>query len=93
MLAGRAAREGVSRLYGSRRRRVPAAKVRVYPQNAYIKAFKAEMQRQFDAQAKLPRGGNTEDLLRFWFFKPYDCTPLTPAMFVRWQVKKALNLL
>jgi hypothetical protein len=91
--AGRAARQLSAEQYASRCRRVPAAKVRLCAQNAYNKAFKAEMQRQFDAQARQPRGGNTNELLEHWFFQPYDCAAMSPAAFVCWQVKQALNLL
>jgi hypothetical protein len=91
--AGRAARQACQAMYAARRRRVRADKVSMYAQNAHNKAFKAEMQRQFDEQARQPRGGNTSELLHHWFFTPLDCSALSPAGFVRWQVKKALQLL
>jgi hypothetical protein len=91
--AASAARQRTALLYARRRHSVPASKARVFAQCAYNKAFKADMQRQFDPHEKLPKGGVTNALLAHCFFQPYDCSPLTPAMFVRWQVKKALKLL
>lgn len=72
---------------------MPAAKVGLYAQNAYNKAFRADMQRHFDAQAELCKCGDTEEVLSRWFFVPLECGPLSQAQFVSWQVKKALNLL
>lgn len=80
-------------LFAGRRRRVGAAKARLYAWNAYNKAFRAEMQRQFDAQAEVSKCGDTEEVLNTWFFTPLECGSLSQAQFVSWQIKKALKLL
>lgn len=65
---GQAARSACREWYAQHRRRVPAGKVRQYAQNAHNKAFRAEMQRQFDAQAQVSKCGDTDEVLHSWFF-------------------------
>jgi hypothetical protein len=60
--------------------------------NAYVRGFRLEMQRQYDAHACLPHCGDAEQLLRSFFFCPYDCSAMSQAAFVSWQVKVALGL-
>lgn len=61
--------------------------------NAYKKAFREEMQRQFDQQAYLPKAGSTTETLQKFFFEPLDVSGMSQADFVAWQVKKAWGLL
>jgi hypothetical protein len=61
--------------------------------NAYRTAFRTDMQRQYDAQARLPRCGDTQQLLRSFFFEPYNFDGWSQAQFVAWHVKVALGLL
>jgi hypothetical protein len=61
--------------------------------NAYKSAFRQEMQRQYDAQASLPRAGDTGSRLESFFFQPIDCSGMSQAEFVSWQVKLALGKL
>lgn len=61
--------------------------------NAYKKAFRCEMQRQYDAQAVLPRAGGTREQLGAFFFTPIACQGMSQAEFVAWQVKVALGIL
>ncbi len=58
------------------------------------RAFRADMQRQYDAHAHLPRAGATREVLGSFFFQPYiGCQEMSKAKFVAWQVKVALGLL
>lgn len=70
-----------------------AADLNVHRLNVYVKGFRLEMQRQYDAHAQMPRCGDTEQLLQSFFFAPYNCQGLSQAAFVAWQVKVALGLL
>lgn len=83
-----AAAAAARRLFGQR-----AADHGFGGRNAYVKGFRVEMQRQYDAAARLPRCGDTQDFLQSFFFQPYDCSALSQACFVAWQVKVALGLL
>ena len=89
---GEAARQACYAQYARHRRRVSAVKVGRFAQAAYNKAFKGEMQRQFDSQTELSKCGDTTEVLRTWFFQPLECTGMPQAAFVSWQVKRALNL-
>lgn len=60
---------------------------------AYKKAFRGEMQRQYDAQQRRPRAGNTRQQLRSSFFEPLPCRGMSQAEFVAWQVKVAWGLI
>jgi hypothetical protein len=51
------------------------------------------MQRQFDDQEQLPRCGDTTALLLSFDFTAVDCSHMSQATFVAWQVKRAWGLL
>lgn len=61
--------------------------------NAYKRAFRQEMQRQYDVQAFLPRAGDTGSRLDSFFFQPIVLSGVSQAEFVSWQVKVALGKL
>ena len=60
---GEAARQACYAQYARHRRRVSAVKVGRFAQAAYNKAFKGEMQRQFDSQTELSKCGDTTEVL------------------------------
>jgi len=76
----------------SLRRGKRRAEVNLAAQNAYNKAFQQEMQRQFDSVVDMPRCGDTIAVAEQWFFEPLDCSALSAAEFVAWQVKVAWGL-
>lgn len=90
--AGRAAARAQRARYAQHCRGVPEQQVRRYELNAYNTAFRAEMQRQFDAQARLPRCGDTAELHMTCFFTPVDCSRSTQQQFVTWQVLWGLGM-
>lgn len=61
--------------------------------NAYRKAHTAEMQRQFDEQEGVPKCGDTFALLTSFDFVALDCTKMSQAEFVAWQVKKTWGMI
>ncbi len=92
ILAGRTAADSIRVRY--MRRRVGEELATLQRLNAYKQAFRADMQRQYDAHAHLPRAGATREQLGSFFFKPYcGCQEMSQAQFVAWQVKVALGLL
>jgi hypothetical protein len=60
--------------------------------SAYQKAFKAEMQQQFDRQANMPRVRGCDSRTKF-FFEPLDMSGLSQAQFVAFAVKKAWGII
>ena len=86
--AGTAAANAVVPMFGSGH-----ALQGVEQRNAFVRGFRMDMQRQFDEQALQPRCGDTQQLQSSFFFTPYDCSSMSPAAFVSWQVKIALGLI
>lgn len=71
---------------------VPRAAASCVKLNAYRKAHTAKMQWQLNRQQELPRCGDTTSLLLSFDFQALDCSKLSQAQFVAWQVKQAWGL-
>ena len=75
------------------RQQVPSYAPSYMRLNAYVKAHTAEMQRQFDAQVRKPKAGDTTASLLSFDFQALDTTGMTQCEFVAWNVKQILGLL
>lgn len=73
--AGVAARSKTASTCG----RVQAQVAAHMQRNAYKAAHRAELQRQYDHYADMPRVGCTARQLNSFFFDPIDCSELSPA--------------